>query len=97
MINSLHINYDDKFLSLVQKLKRNNRDKDSHIKNYISGGFDKKRKVFNANNVNYKYININGVAILNTFKINVGVNKKFKKKGIRGPILVLIIFIILGD
>ena len=76
LINSMNIYHDDKFSSLLQKLKKKNRDNDSNIKKYISGGIDSKRKIFNANNVNFKYTNINGVLILNSFKINVGLNKK---------------------
>ena len=72
----MNIYHDDKFSSLLQKLKKKNRDNDSNIKKHTSGGIDSKRKIFNANNVNFKYTNINGILILNSFKINVGLNKK---------------------
>ena len=76
MINSLRINHDDKFSSLIQKYKKKNRDNDSNIKKFISGEIYNKRKIFNANNIHFKYTNINGVLILNSFKINLGINKK---------------------
>ena len=78
MINPFPVYSDDKFSNLLQKYKKKNKENDYSIKNYISGGNDSKRKIFNASNVkNNKYININGGAITNTFKINVGINKKF--------------------
>ena len=81
MINSLAIYSDDKFSSLIHKYKKKNRDNDNNnVKKFISGGIDNKRKMFNANNVNYKNMKINGVVILNSFKINVRLNKKIENK-----------------
>jgi hypothetical protein len=76
LINSMKIRDDLQFSKMLQKYNRKNRANDANIKKFVSGGIDSKRKMFNANNVNFKYTNTNGVNILNAFKLNAGINKK---------------------
>ena len=76
LINSMKIRDELQFSKMLQKFNKKNRANDANIKKFVSGGIDSKRKMFNANNVNFKYTNTNGVNILNTFKLNAGINKK---------------------
>ena len=76
LINSMKIKDDPQFSNLLQKYNKKSKANDANIKKYISGGIDNKRKMFNANNVNFKYTNTNAINILNAFKTKADMNKK---------------------
>ncbi len=76
LINSMKIKDDPQFSNLLQKHNKKSKANDANIKKYISGGIDNKRKMFNANNVNFKYTNTNAINILNAFKTKADMNKK---------------------
>ena len=69
--------------NIMQKYKKN-KVNDSKIKKFISGGIDSKRQLFNKGTANFKYTaNFNGMAILNTFNSNAGMNKKLTIKNFK--------------
>ena len=72
----MKIKDDPQFSNLLQKYNKKSKANDDNIKKYISGGIDNKRKMFNANNVNFKYTNTNAINILNAFKTKADMNKK---------------------
>ena len=56
--------------------KRGKTNEGSNIKKFVSGVIMNKRRMFNVNNVNFKYTNKNAVFAIKMFKINETVNKK---------------------
>ena len=85
IINIMHKNNDQPFSNIIQKYTlKKNKANDANIKKFVSGGIDSKRKMFNANKVNFKYTNTNnGVNIFNAFNANNGINKKIINKNIK--------------
>ena len=66
----MKIKVEHQLSNILKKNYRKNKANDSNIKKFVYGGIDSKRKIFNANKVNFKYTNTNAVNILNAFKLN---------------------------
>ena len=80
-LNTMRKYNDQQFSNLIRKYTvKKNKATETNVKKFVSGGIDSKRKLFNANKVNFKYSNTNG-NILNA--CNNGINKKIVNKNIK--------------
>ena len=85
MVNSVRTITETQTSNIFQKSnKRGKTNEGGNIKKFVSGVIMNKRRMFNVNNVNFKYTNKNAVFAIKMFKINETVtkkpvNKKFKR------------------